>query len=125
MHEAHSSRMQIITLKGTTRGTCLNLRDFPEITYQLCHALDTFHQSRFFYMCYFKNPVQKNVPLTDEMTRVISTSTGISGVSLAYHIFKTSTVTHPFYCNFERDIGKERLRKVKKKLLACSVTFFL
>ena len=112
MHEAHYSRMQIITLKGTTRGTCLNLRDFPEITYQLCHALDTFYQSRFFYMCYFKNPVQKNVPLTDEMTRVISTSTGISGVSLAYHISKTSTVTYPFYCNFERDIGKERLRKV-------------
>ena len=78
MHEAHYSRMQIITLKGTTRVTCLNLRDFPEITYQLC-------QSRFFYMCYFKNPVQKNVLLTDEMTRVISTSTGISGVSLAYH----------------------------------------
>ena len=77
--------MQIIALKGTTRGTCLNLRGFPEITYELCHALDTFYQSRFFYMCYFKNPVQKNVPLTDEMTRVISTSTGISGVSLAYH----------------------------------------
>ena len=61
------------------------MRDFPEITYELCHALDTFYQSRFFYMCSFKNPVQKNVPLTDEMTRVISTSTGISGVSLAYH----------------------------------------
>ena len=66
-------------------------------------------------MCYFKNPVQQNVPLIDEMTRVISTSTGISGVSLVYHISKTSTVTYPFYCNFERDIGKERLRKVLKK----------
>ena len=98
---------------------------FPKSHIKLFHALETLYLSSFFHMCYFKNPVQQNVPLIDEMTRVISTSTGISGVSLVYHISKTSTVTYPFYCNFERDIGKERLRKVKKKLLVCSVTFFL
>ena len=76
-------------------------------------------------MCYFKNPVQQNVPLIDEMTRVISTSTGISGVSLVYHISKTSTVTYPFYCNFERDIGKESLRKVLKKITSMLGNFFL
>ena len=68
--------------------------------------------------------MQQNVPLIDEMTRVISTSTGISGVSLVYHISKTSTVTYPFYCNFERDIGKESLRKVLKKITSMLGNFF-
>ena len=89
---------------------------FPKSHIKLFHALETLNLSSFFHMCYFKNPVQQNVPLIDEMTRVFSTSTGISGVSLVYHISKTSTVTYPFYCNFERDIGEERLRKVLEKI---------
>ena len=97
---------------------------FPKSHIKLFHALETLYLSSFFHMCYFKNPVQQNVPLIDEMTCVISTSTGISGVSLVYHISKTSTVTYPFYCNFERDIGKERLRKVLEKITSMLGNFF-
>ena len=53
----------------------LNLRDFPQIIYQIVsYAWDSTYQV-FFFKCYFKSPcfqLQRNVPWTDKMTRVIS-----------------------------------------------------
>ena len=58
----------------------------------------------------------------DEMTHVISVSTSISGVSLAYHMPETGTVTCLFFfVFFETDIGEEHVRKFKKN---CSITLF-
>ena len=49
----------------------------------------------------------------DEMTHVISVSTSISEVSLAYHMPETGTVTclFFFFVFFETDIGEEHVRR--------------
>ena len=105
MQEAHYSRMQIITLKGMNQGTFftqynLNLHDFPT-DYRSSFSIPLrLYTHQVFFSCYFKNPFfqpQQNVLLTNEMTRMISASTGINGVSLAHYISKTSTVTYLFY----------------------------
>ena len=87
--------MQIITLKATTRKTFRinvvnNCAIFPQIIRKIVPFAQHFLPIKFFFKCGFKNlcfQLPQIVPWTDEMTRVISASTGLNEVSLAHHIF--------------------------------------
>ena len=108
VHEAHYSNMQIMTLKGTAQemywiDAVKNCVIFPQITYRIVSYARDFLPIKFLPNVIFKTPcfqLPQNVPWTDEMTRVISASTGIGGVSVARHIALKSTVTSLFHCIF-------------------------
>ena len=62
VHEARYSRMQIMTLKGTTRGKCFESMSFQfawfslKLRIKLYRTLETFYLSSF-YKCYLKKPL--------------------------------------------------------------------
>ena len=83
--------MQIIIFKTTTQGTfrkSVSLKIawfFHKLYNKLFHSLETFYPY-FFFKSGFKNlcfQLPQIVPWTNEMTRVISASTGLNRVSLA------------------------------------------
>lgn len=89
LHKARYSMMQIMILKVTTQETFWVLRDFSSNDVSNCSIRWRFFTKQVFFKCYFKIPcfqVPQNEPWTDEMTRVISASSGINGESLAPHI---------------------------------------
>ena len=70
VHKARYSMKQIMTLKGMTQGNYISNCSI--------HLRLTTHQVFF--------QLQQNVQWTNEMSRMISASTGINGVSLAHTI---------------------------------------
>ena len=88
----------------------LNLRDIPTNYISNC----SIHSRLTTYQVFFL--LQQNVPWNNEMTRMISASSGINGVSLAHISPKQARWPISFIVFFETDIGKEHLRKVYKKL---------
>ena len=94
-----------MTLKATTRETfCrLILRDFSTNDISYCFIRSKLSIPIKFFLSVtlgtLASVTAKCTP-NDEMTHVISVSTSISGVSLAYHIPETGTVTCLFFCIF-------------------------
>ena len=67
--------------------------------------LDTFYLSRFFFKYYFNKrffQLPQNVTWADEIRRVISTRTGINGVSLANHTSFARMVAYLFLLFFSK-----------------------
>ena len=60
---------------------------------------------------------RKNVLKTNEITRVISTSRGLNGVRMAYHVSVESTVTNLFYCSSRNRDKQGTFKKSFKKNL--------
>ena len=86
VHEARYSRMQIMTLKGTTRGKCFESMSFQfawfslKLRIKLYHTLETFYLSSF-YECYLKTLASSRSKMyrkpIDVMKYLMSASTGI------------------------------------------------
>ena len=74
----------------------------------------SIHSRLTTYQVFFQ--LQLNVQWTDEMTCMISASTGINGVSLMHISPKQARWPISLTVFFETDIGKEHLRKVYQKL---------
>ena len=113
--QSHYSKRQIMTLKGMTQGTFsswyrLNLRAIPTNYISNCSMHSRLTTNQVFFQ------LQQNVQWTDEMTCMISASTGINGVSLMHISPKQARWPISLTVFFETDIGKEHLRKVYRKL---------
>ena len=88
----------------------LNLRDIPSNYILNC----SIHSRLTTYQAFFQQ--QQNVQWTDEMTGMISASTGINGVSLVHISPKQARWPISLFVFFETDIDKEHLSKVYQKL---------
>ena len=88
----------------------LNLRAIPTNYISNC----SIHLRLTTYQVFFQ--LQQNVQWTDEMTCMISASTGINRVSLMHISPKQARWPISLIVFFETDIGKEHLRKVYQKL---------
>ena len=84
--QSHYSKKQIMTLKRMTQGTLflswyrLNFSAIPTNYISNC----SIHSRLTTYLVFFQ--LQQNVQWTDEMTCMISASTGIDGVNLVHTV---------------------------------------
>ena len=106
VNEVHFSRMQIMNLEATTRGTFLSSKltwFFHKLYIILFHMLETLYLWSSFSSVTLGILASATAKCTtnDEMTRVISVGTRIKEVSLPIHISETSAVTYLFYCIFQ------------------------
>ena len=106
VNEAHFSRMQIMNLEATTRGTFLSSKltwFFHKLYIILFHMLETLYLWSSFLSVTLGILASATAKCNtnDEMTRVISVGTGIKEASLPIHISETSTVIYLFYCIFQ------------------------
>jgi len=93
---------------------------FHKLCITLFHMLETFYLSSLFSKYYFNKlcfQLPQNVTWTDEITRMISTTTAINGVRLAHHISFASAVTYLFYCIFRNSACLGTFRESFKKII--------